>query len=713
VLSIGADANGYQNSINIGNDTSVSAQDSVVVGLESSTDAPNAILLGNKIENHGKNVFIVMSSYSNGQTYVNNEDDLININNQLLIRTGASASNKPTEFRFPSIILGTSSNNIQISQSNVAISSCNFSISAPIINLISSNNASIGTSNNYIQFTHSNTTQVATSLFITAGSNYNVNSSNIGFTTSSNFSVISSNNYITSSHISIDSSESANISSSNLQVLSSNISIDSSGGTSISSSNVQILASNISLTSGSSLFTLEANQFNVSNEHGYLEIDSNSLHLYHTDDILFDQRVTCTSNLTVQGNTLFNDNVILKNGISIEGGVCEYTSNTQSYYNGAVHFSHSVYFDSNCAIYGLPSNYDHLVVNNLEVGNFSNLITPYLSNVIITDELFLSNLYKNSNYLIDLIHSNSQVYGTPVYGSNTISWSNGHTDCPAHLDEIERNTVFGSMIIENHLHVGGVICASNLRVCNIDIAGSLNIPAPISTNDLTSSNVQIDKVTYGLDSNAWWTTYQDYGDSYVNLVFKSKLGTIVSFDDEFVPETLNFTGKHRCKSTKNKINLSTYVGCIVIATGSYMNLKNTNEICIDEAIPVIDLCKSAKDKRVFGVIGGVDTEGLFKLGYLRFHHEHAMERVIVQNVGEGAIWVCNYNGNIDNGDYITASPIPGLGMKQDNDIIHNYTVAKITCDCSFEKNSKIYSIKTITYQGVKYIKALVGCMYCC
>ena len=35
----------------------------------------------------------------------------------------------------------------------------------------------------------------------------------------------------------------------------------------------------------------------------------------------------------------------------------------------------------------------------------------------------------------------------------------------------------------------------------------------------------------------------------------------------------------------------------------------------------------------------------------------------------------------------------GLGEKQDDDILHNYTVAKITCDCDFDLNSEVLDIE--------------------
>ena len=43
----------------------------------------------------------------------------------------------------------------------------------------------------------------------------------------------------------------------------------------------------------------------------------------------------------------------------------------------------------------------------------------------------------------------------------------------------------------------------------------------------------------------------------------------------------------------------------------------------------------------------------------------------------------NINGLLESGDYITTSNVAGYGQKQDDDILHNYTVAKITMDCDF------------------------------
>jgi hypothetical protein len=60
-------------------------------------------------------------------------------------------------------------------------------------------------------------------------------------------------------------------------------------------------------------------------------------------------------------------------------------------------------------------------------------------------------------------------------------------------------------------------------------------------------------------------------------------------------------------------------------------------------------------------------------------------RVVVNSLGEGAIWVANTNGNVVSGDYITTSHLPGYAQRQSEEFrLHNYTVAKSTMDCDFE-----------------------------
>ena len=91
----------------------------------------------------------------------------------------------------------------------------------------------------------------------------------------------------------------------------------------------------------------------------------------------------------------------------------------------------------------------------------------------------------------------------------------------------------------------------------------------------------------------------------------------------------------------------------------------------------------------------------------------ADRRVVVNSIGEGGIWVCNINGNLENGDYITTCEVPGLGMRQDSEMLCNYTVAKITQDCNFRINASNYDVEEFEFEGKTYRKAFVGCTYHC
>jgi hypothetical protein len=86
------------------------------------------------------------------------------------------------------------------------------------------------------------------------------------------------------------------------------------------------------------------------------------------------------------------------------------------------------------------------------------------------------------------------------------------------------------------------------------------------------------------------------------------------------------------------------------------------------------------------------------------------DRLIVNSIGEGAICVSNMNGNIENGDYIQSSDLLGYGEKQDDDLLHNYTIAKATIDCNFELDSPYYQCHEIE-NGVRV--AFIACSYHC
>ena len=189
-----------------------------------------------------------------------------------------------------------------------------------------------------------------------------------------------------------------------------------------------------------------------------------------------------------------------------------------------------------------------------------------------------------------------------------------------------------------------------------------------------------------------------------------------------------FTGQHKSKSINDTIynNIDDYIGLICCSTGEYATYNFDTETCnsnkegitINDSMPVIDLTTTKKDKKVYGVISNKeDTDRT--MGYGRFEsvlpNSNDCHRVIVNSIGEGAIWIVNTNGNLENGDYIQSSDVIGHGEKQDSEFLANYTVAKITCDCDFTLNSEDYECVEFVdaTSGNTYRKAFVGCTYHC
>ncbi len=186
----------------------------------------------------------------------------------------------------------------------------------------------------------------------------------------------------------------------------------------------------------------------------------------------------------------------------------------------------------------------------------------------------------------------------------------------------------------------------------------------------------------------------------------------VHADGGFVP----FTGCHEMFSPFTEKDY----GKIVYATGEYLtDIKDgkvkgavKNYITVMDSCPDVKICNKAKDKRVCGVLSTIykktqkktisreEFDNLTneeKYGYSQTEDEEGVVQYCTDEfcddfskgsynaVGEGGIWVCNANGDIDNGDYITSSDVPGYGQKQDDDLLHNYSVAKATTGADFVK----------------------------
>jgi hypothetical protein len=180
-----------------------------------------------------------------------------------------------------------------------------------------------------------------------------------------------------------------------------------------------------------------------------------------------------------------------------------------------------------------------------------------------------------------------------------------------------------------------------------------------------------------------------------------------------------FTGQHISVPLHGSVeDFQDNIGMIVVSSGVYKNLSiDTETPTINESLPKVVLSTERNQKSVFGVLSSVEDTSLefrrFNVGSFGTEIKKKDDRLFINSLGEGAVWVCNINGDLENGDYITSCEISGLGMKQDDDLLHNYTAAKITQDCNFDLSSTLYDTEEFEHDGQTYRKSFVGCTYHC
>ena len=223
---------------------------------------------------------------------------------------------------------------------------------------------------------------------------------------------------------------------------------------------------------------------------------------------------------------------------------------------------------------------------------------------------------------------------------------------------------------------------------NVSMGGTtqqLSDPAPGLT--LTSSSVKW-AIFINTNRDLIFTSHHSLSGNYVGVT-----GYIL--EGAYDQRMNDFTGQHRCFLAGVKASeIVNKTGLIVCANKnqytmiSNKTLTGQEAIDISESIPNVSISHKAYDKTCFGVISDVEDpekrEDVYGVWGCPFPKENGDDRVYINSVGEGAIWVTNINGPLESGDYITTSNVAGYGQKQDSEFLANYTVAKITMDCDFE-----------------------------
>jgi hypothetical protein len=144
-------------------------------------------------------------------------------------------------------------------------------------------------------------------------------------------------------------------------------------------------------------------------------------------------------------------------------------------------------------------------------------------------------------------------------------------------------------------------------------------------------------------------------------------------------------------------------GLIVSVTGRTKTRYNKDgSISLSSTLPTVYLPRKAADKAVFGV--------LVSKSPLPDHHWYKTTAGeyfgIVNALGEGRMWVTDINGDIEAGDYVTSSNIPGYGQRQDDNLLHSYTVGK-----AIESVDWSSVTETVEYKGIEVKVYLIAVVY--
>ncbi len=144
-------------------------------------------------------------------------------------------------------------------------------------------------------------------------------------------------------------------------------------------------------------------------------------------------------------------------------------------------------------------------------------------------------------------------------------------------------------------------------------------------------------------------------------------------------------------------------GMLVSVTGENKLRKDEKQNpSISSTMATVKLSDTPNDPKAFGAIVFVDDTI-----ECDWYTPKPGERIAAVNaLGEGRMWVCDINGEINAGDLITSSSVPGYGMLQSDDIVHSYTVAKCVEDassCEIKEN--------IIFDGKTYKAYLIAVVY--
>jgi hypothetical protein len=357
-----------------------------------------------------------------------------------------------------------------------------------------------------------------------------------------------------------------------------------------------------------------------------------------------------------------------------------YLTDGTPYYDGpASNYNISIGDESMNTSYLAGNNYleNNVVIGRKTMSNIQDIYVGGLnSNIIIGNTVIGANAGLQTSGSYNVIAGYQAGYNCGGNNNVYIGPSSGH------------NNSYGS----NNIFLG--IVSDGTYTLDADISPPLsNIFAVYTDNGLVSGNAPLlfgDLVDNILVVNERTTSSPSTSDATTRLFVNGGVEA-----QSYTP----FTGVHIVKLVNEIIQPEE--GQIMVSRGvvTKKDLLNT--------IVSVEISNKIKDKKVYGVYSGFEIRNdKYKTNTNQVISSHRVDKVAA--VGEGTMLVTNIGGNIMNGEYICSSDIPGYGMLQNDDIVHNYTVAKSTEDVDWSNISNV-----VVWHDIEYKKYRICCTYHC
>lgn len=174
-----------------------------------------------------------------------------------------------------------------------------------------------------------------------------------------------------------------------------------------------------------------------------------------------------------------------------------------------------------------------------------------------------------------------------------------------------------------------------------------------------------------------------------------------------------FTGFHDLLVEKT---ITVEIGDLIVDESLFYKKDISNTLFVGNT------SSSANQKRVVGIVSNVrsveegtpgalwnvvavedgdDIKNIWSMpdGYDPTEIENTYNVIQVNALGEGQVNVCGENGDIQAGDLIVTSSIPGKGMKQSDDLVRSITVAKSRETVTFSSSTEVKQIACIYLGG--------------